>query len=689
MNYNCKTWPDSLITGVEVLQRPRGKRVGKNKRMYLNIVGAFDIETSTVRDKYARMWIWQLQIGLDSTIIGRSWKEFTYTIKRISGLLDPDIYLVLFVHNLSFEFQFLRSCYHFKRSEVFAVNSRKILRCDMYDHIELRCSYLHTNMRLETFLEKMGVEDQKLAMDYTKPRYPWTPVTTDELEYCIHDVRGLVQAIYTEMLHDGDNLYTIPATSTGYVRRDVKKALRPVRKSTRALIPSLEVYDLLREAFRGGNTHANRYYSGQVIDGVMSYDISSSYPASQMIDKYPISPLELYSRAPSIDRLEDMIYRRKKACLFRLKMWGVELRDRFQGAPYLPYNKCRAVSSDAVLDNGRILSASYLEITATDIDYDLIMRQYSTVDRQAADLHIARYGDLPQQLKECIMEYYRNKTELKGNAAMSLLYEKSKNRLNAIYGMSATDMIKALLLFCEGCEDLFAYEDKSREDLHAEAAKKAFFPYQWGIWCTARARQRLQTAIDLVQYENMDPDGDFIYCDTDSVKYTGSVDWEKINGPIRELAEAKGAFADRDGKRYYMGVFEPDYKEPVRFATRGAKKYVVEKDGRLYATIAGVSRREDGGRISGGMELMENGGFSAFLQDHFIFTKSAAYKLLYNDYDRFTTRIDGHRLNIGQCVAIVPGSYDLHDTPEYAGLLEALEAEEVYHFVSDVFGKSL
>ena len=59
-----------------------------------------------------------------------------------------------------------------------------------------------------------------------KIRYPRTKLSRHELEYCINDVRGLVEAVKAQMARDGDNLYTIPMTSTGYPRREMKRAMR-------------------------------------------------------------------------------------------------------------------------------------------------------------------------------------------------------------------------------------------------------------------------------------------------------------------------------------------------------------------------------------------------------------------------------------------------------------------------------
>ena len=679
MIYTCRSFPADLLAGYPVLPRKQGKRVGKNRRKYLNVVCAFDIETTRLNEDQTVMYIWQLQIGTEWTIIGRCWNEFRIAIKRLIRDLPEDIYICVYVHNLAYEFQFLRGIYKFKENEVFAVKPRRPLRADMYGHIELRCSYLHSNMRLETYLNKMGVPDQKLEYDYDKPRYPWTPLTSSELEYCVHDVKGLVEALCVEMAHDGDTLYTIPATSTGYVRRDVKAAMRQLKYGVvQDMLPDLDTYDLLREAFRGGNTHANRYFSGQIVKDVYSFDRSSSYPDVQVNCKFPIGPFRrVQLEKIPWEKLEDLMYRRGKACLIRIAFWDVRLSDPYStGAPYLAYDKCRFVKN-VRLDNGRILSADYLETTLTDIDLKIVLDQYSFSARRILTLEYARYGDLPQILKDVIVKYYRLKTELKGVADQALLYEKSKNKLNSIYGMSAQNPVKQNIIYSGGEWKL---DNTPVAELLEKANKKAFFPYQWGIWTTAWARYRLQEGIDLVR----DQGGEFIYCDTDSVKYTGSVDWSSYNAKRQADSTANGAYADdKNGVRHFMGVYEPEKGYPARFATRGAKKYVVDHNGKLEATIAGVGKREDNGRVSGGMELEEMGGLEAFLKDEVIFRKAGGIELSYNDDKTEIVKIDGHRLKIRSCVTINPSTYTLTDTEEYYKLITSREIRE-YFF--DVYG---
>ena len=681
MIYTCRTVPANLLRECPILIRKQGRRIGKHRRRYLNMVAAFDIETTRINEHESVMYIWQLQLGPEITVIGRNWHEYELVIKRLTEGLADDVWLAVWVHNLSFEFQFLRGIYDFRDDEVFAVESRRILRCDMWGHIEYRCSYLHTNMRLETYLAKMGVPDQKLSYDYDKPRYPWTPLSDSEIAYCINDVKGLVEALLVEMVHDGDTLYTIPATSTGYVRRDVKQAMRKLRYGViRDMLPDIDTYHLLREAFRGGDTHGSRWLAGRILDGVVSYDRSSSYPDVQINCEFPIGPFRAVDEsALSWSKLEDLIGRRHKAVLVRLALWDVELIDQWEACPYLSFDKCRHVSRDVRLDNGRILSAGYLEVTLTDVDLRIMLDQYQFSARKILTLEHARYGPLPQVLKDVIIRYYRLKTELKGIEDQRILYDKSKNKLNSVYGMSAQNPVKRSILFDSGA---WKEEETSDEELLEAANKKAFFPYQWGVWTTAWARYRLWEGRKVVT----DQGGEFVYCDTDSVKYIGEVDWTAYNAKRQADSEAQGAYADDPkGRRHYMGVYEPDDGYPARFATRGAKKYVVEHpDGKLEATISGVSKREDGGRVSGGMELERMGGIEAFLQPTVVFRDAGGVELVYNDRSRHMVRIDGHRLKVRECVTINPSTYTLTDTAEYSDLVAT--AREIREYMFDAFG---
>lgn len=648
-----------LFEKLKAQAAPRGNPHGrkKNKR-YCNAVCAFDIETSTLPDlEQAIMYIWQFQLDETVTIIGRTWDEFLEFLRNIREAIRPKV-LCMYVHNLSFEFQFLKGIYDFQQDEVFAVEPRKILKCTMYDTFEFRCSYLHSNMSLGAFTKKMGVPDAKLSdFDYSKVRYPWTKLTEDELHYCINDVRGLVQALKREMAMDHDTLYTIPLTSTGYVRRDCKRAMEEFNHAQLLeMLPDPTVYRLLREAFRGGNTHANRWYSGDIIPGVYSMDLSSAYPSAMVDFKFPMKAFFREGEIP-LERVTELIYKKHKAVLMRICFYDIRLTSRYIGCPYLARDKCRNIQGGRY-DNGRILSADYLETTITDIDLKIILKQYDWSACNPFDVYWARYGKLPKPLRDTVIKYYRLKTELKQNpgepfdSEKDYFYFKAKNKLNSLYGMCAQDPVKDSIDFIDG---VFIQRNDPVEDLLAKSYRKAFLSYAWGVWVTAWCRWMLQQGIDAAG-------DDFLYCDTDSVKTIGPLDMTAFNQEMRDLSEQNGGYADDpSGRRHYLGVFEsetgPDGME--KFVTLGAKKYAFVEDGKLHITIAGVNKKK------GAVELGRIENF----REGFIFRDAGGTESVYNDNVHYPYFCDGHWVTITDNVVIKDSTYELGITEEYRRIL--------------------
>ena len=224
---------EKYLETVPRIKWPRGNPGRRNKPILLDCVCCFDIETSYLPDlDQSIMYIWQFQLG-PYTIIGRTWDEFLTLIQRIRDSIGKPERIVCYVHNLSHEFSFLKGIYPFREDEVFCLERRKIAKCDMYNSIEFRCSYIHSNMSLDQYTAKMKCTKRKMVgdLDYSVIRYPWDELTDQEMGYCIADVLSLQEAITKEMEMDGDNLQTIPLTSTGYVRRKCKASMKIVKRS--------------------------------------------------------------------------------------------------------------------------------------------------------------------------------------------------------------------------------------------------------------------------------------------------------------------------------------------------------------------------------------------------------------------------------------------------------------------------
>ena len=171
-------FPFEWFRKMKIQKRRKGNPGTKSRAKYLDIVTAFDIETTALDDiGQSIMYIWQWQFGTEYTVIGRTWKEFDFFKERLCAHISDGVSLVVYVHNLSYEFQFLRGIYHFDPEEVFAIKSRRVLKCTMEEkRLEFRCSYIHSNMSLAEYTRKMGAEHIKLSgvdFDYSKKRYPW------------------------------------------------------------------------------------------------------------------------------------------------------------------------------------------------------------------------------------------------------------------------------------------------------------------------------------------------------------------------------------------------------------------------------------------------------------------------------------------------------------------------------------
>ena len=665
---NVNEFDPEEIRGYPVLKKPKGNPGGRKKSItYLNCVCAFDIETTTATingREVNYMYIWQFQIDTDVTVYGRTWSEFRDFLSQIRERI-PGKMLVVYDHNLSYEFQYIKSVFRFGQDDVFATDSRKVVKCIIDHTFELRDSYILTNMGLDTFTRKMNVEHQKLSgieFNYNKIRYPWTKLSRHELEYCINDVRGLVEAVKAQMDRDGDNLYTIPMTSTGYPRREMKRAMRLYsRQALRDMQPNYSEYQLLRDCFRGGNTHANRYYSGKIVDSkmiharILSSDRSSSYPDVLMNCRFPMNRWK--RGEASIENLKNLI-ENGYAVMFRAEFSDLRLKNPHWPVPYLSTDKCQAAA--VLVDNGRILSAAICQTALTDVDFRIVLYEYQFSDMSISELYFTEYDYLPKPMRAVISEYYRQKTSLKGDTDPfnKLLYDKSKAVLNGLYGMMAQDPVKQDIIWT-GSEFIEADDDPETKLLKHN--RNAFINYAWGIWCTAWARYRLEQGIIIAGPE------DFIYCDTDSVKYVDhGQSWEKFNEQARKASEASEACAyDSKNVLHYMGVYEPD-GEYLRFSTLGSKRYAYEDmSGDLHITISGVSKQ-----AAAELGQLEN------FREGFIFYHPGKTEADYVDYpesDRLV--VDDKLIEITSYVIIRETTYNLSISESYKNLLRLIESD--------------
>ncbi len=656
--YDVNSYPYTKFYKTPLLQHGKGESRSTRRIDYLNAIMTLDIETTNITNiKQSFCYIWQVCLN-NVCIIGRSLPDLKRFFDRLTKTLDDKTRILCFVHNLSFEFHNLREIIPFE--DVFSTDKRRVVKA-RYKNIEFRCSYILTNLSLDAMLKKYKVNALKTTLNYEKIRYPWSHLNADETKYCLHDVIGLYQAIKALLKSEGDTLYTLPLTSTGFTRRDVRNAFYKQSRleKLQEAIPDFPLFEELYEAFRGGNTHANRWISGKIIKSadyglIHSYDRASSYPDVLINKKFP------WKFRKYRGKVENAL-KKGFAILTRVHITNLTLKNKWSGCPYIPISKTRNLSSNRLEDNGRLLTAESFDITVTDIDLKIIKNMYN-FNATYTDTYISVYEELPSQIKKVILTYFKGKTELKGIAEREEDYNKFKNRFNAIYGLMVQSPAKQNIDYLEDEMEIFQYStEQTLEEIYTQNCKKIFLLYQWGVWCTAHARDELQDIINIVEKTK---GAQFLYTDTDSVKFTGNVDFSEYNDMHMEQSRKNHAVAtDSKGNERYLGILEQE-ADITEFITHGAKKYAyTTEDSELHLTCAGVSKKK------GKEEL----GSIKWFKDGFIFGESAGLEALYNDrpFNRYYNT-EGKKIYLYSNIYLGKSTYTVSKNVKYKELLAKL-----------------
>lgn len=584
--------------------------VTNNKKIsYFNVPCAFDIEVSSFYEngeKRACMYVWQFGI-LNWVTYGRTWREFFIfmnTLRNIIGI-DSTHILPCYIHNLAYEFQFMRK--RIEWDKVFLLDERKPVYA-ISDGIEYRCSLKLSSKSLKKVGEDLvKYKEYKHVgdLDYQLVRHSKTPLTQEELGYCEADIRVLLAYIQEKIESDGD-VTRIPMTNTGYVRNYCRKECFKKYKTYKRLISFLiltpKEYKQLKRGFSGGFTHASAKYvvegKEKILKNVGSFDFTSSYPAVMIAEKFPMSPgreIETLGDGTDEEKWKRLhYYLHKYCCLFDITLENVLAKndiDHPLSASKLIYKE------DVVEDNGRVVYAKKITLTCTEQDFFTYCDFYSWDNYQIHSFRVYDKGYLPTDFVKSIIELYKRKTTLKDVTGEEINYMISKNMLNAAYGMIVTDIVREILEYEQD------YLPKRKPDVEEAIEKynnqtKRFLFYPWGVWVTAYARRNLFSGIKAVGK-------DYIYSDTDSIKilhpekHMDYINW--YNEMMTKKMEKAAAHhkidpvelspLNKKGVPKPIGIWEYEgmYK---RFKTLGAKRYLVEKqDGSYMLTVAGVNKK--------------------------------------------------------------------------------------------------
>lgn len=595
--------------------RSHKKKTEKSKpdKEYCDDIFTFDIETSSawldedgnvieyVRGKSAEYWnslvpvalpyIWQFSFN-DTVYYGR---EFTDFLQVLNDL--PEVNIKIWVHNLAFEHQFLTNILTWDK--VFAKTPHKPMYSisKEYPHITFCCSYFLTNMSLATWGNKLGLPKMVGDLDYEKLRTPLYPIEDhpEEMQYCKRDCEIVYLGIKDYLTRYKDQ-WDIPMTSTGTVRRVVKEMLTEdpyYVKWLKKLVPSAEMYQILLRIFAGGYTHANRYFTGSLVDNkVYHWDFASSYPTWMIAGKYPSTPFVLRASHIMPDRKEFD----DKAFIFHLRFKNIQCQT-FN--TYIQSSKCSNMHN-CRHDNGRLLSGDF-DIMITEQDWMTIEETYTWDSMEVLNIWYSNKDYHPVKYADYILQLYYNKTALKAaeNETDKQLYALSKTYINSLYGMEVTSLCQSDVELDANNEwhikqlTLQDVKEKLQKLKHYNPREKRYFlNFAWGCWVTAYSRRALWMCV-------IPNDEHIIYMDTDSCFADKNIDFTWYNNYIDGLLKKACKYykfdfertrpADPKGIKHPLGHFTPEETDD-RFITLGAKRYIEERDGKLYLTVAGINK---------------------------------------------------------------------------------------------------
>ena len=643
------------------------KDLQRNHKFYKYATKYICIDTETSHKDLETAWVYQWAAKLGSLYVyGRRPSEIIELLQKIAEYygLGADKKILIYFHNMQYDMQYLKLFIrqYDPTADFLAIDKHGVIQVDVLG-FKILCSYKLTNMSLAALSENYAENYDKAVgeIDYNIVRYQDTNLSASDWFYMFSDVASQDDGIKGYLKMQGYRYaYQAPITSTGFVRTNCRKAARDDEDWRDEFLNSrlsLEQYNLARQCFMGGVCIASFMYSGQTVrsDKLRHKDFTSSYPARQMLDYFPVGRPSWYGAVETAEELDHLL--NTYCCIFVLTLDDVHIKPGVT-APCIPSSKCIHKEGELKL-NEKIVSADTLTIVVCELDYKWIMKQYDVYgDIYIDKMLIFERGQMPGWLKQEVFSYFKYKSTLKDatDEQSILLYGKSKNMLNSIYGMTATSILREVFKM----DDDWILEKKDQDDHDKQVALDKYYrsynnfmPYQFAIYTTAAARDALYTMIECVGYNN------FLYCDTDSVFYIETPEnkqaMEKYRESCRKRAKDAGAYVNDK----YLG--EPTNEPPLRaFRALHSKCYAMEeynkKTGKfeLNVVIAGIPQKStkwiDGKPVtrSNADEL----GSIDNLEDGFTFKHCGGTRCVYNERPIETININGHLTELASSAVI-------------------------------------
>lgn len=690
---------------------PSGR--GGKKKAVLEKWMSLDTETSHNHDPENPIgWIYQWAFKFcDDIVIGRKPSELMKCLREIVNFynLNPENRLVIYVHNLSYDWVYLADWLEkeFGKGKMLAIKSHHLISYENSFFI-FKCSYMLSNKSLAKWSKDLNCLNRKLEgfVDYEVERFQDTKLTKKDWDYMIADVVTLHECIEKQLALYDDTIITVPLTSTGYIRRELRKNFSKDNHNFKRFSQTrlnATTYSLCRREYAGGFTHGDRFQAGFTVipeenQFIKHRDFRSHYPSQQRAREFPIGKFIPYDDNMSYSEIMELT---KEYCiLVEVEIKNILIKNYAINFPYLQESKCREGrigKCHTRSDNGRILEYAGTTVMVFN-EHDLYWyhRQYIQQEIKYRHVYVSKKGFLPKWLTETVDNFMLGKTKFKKLAKLEtdiikkIDYElslmKSKNGLNSVYGCSSTDPIRSEVTM----SDMENWDEIRPENIQ-ECLDKFYsnrnncMRFCWGCWTTSHARNELFTfAYDIIGKAN-GGDGTVaegcLYMDTDSIFYISNneteIAVENYNKELRERSEKIGAYIEYDGEIVHYDQFCDEEENISSFRFLHSKCYAYMEDGKLHCTIAGVPARTIIGLNENEEPIYytreEELGNIENLKPMFVFTTCGGASISYHYQKPNIKTIKGHKTEYASSGIISKTTKTLkHECEKHLEILEQL-----------------
>ena len=591
---------------------------GRFETRYIRLNMSIDIETTTI-DGYSAPYIMTISLNRpDENIFYcyhfRKWgdlQRFTDELAEHYGVgckrwnketkkYEPyekwkrsKRVLLCYCHNFSYEFAFCRSELNFAHGnyDFFTKDSRKAMKANLANGIEIRDSLALTNSNLET-LSKNYCKHKKIKdLDYRRKRNTRTPLDSEELRYINDDciiLNEFESVLFNKLCVPGKK---IPLTNTARLLLKVESRIgdnaEKIKQKIAYMQPkAADVIEASRYLFRGGYVHGNIRYLNSIVKARMR-DITSSYPYT-MLRKY--MPMGKFVEKPLSHNCfrkghesKEFIEILKKYCVI-IDATYYNLRATTDHS-YESLSKAKYFEGDEITkscDNGRVRNAKAIRVLQTELDFECYNLLYDWDVMEIHSLKFAVRGQLPEWLLLCVAEDYKQKNYLKiSGLDHTIDYVLKKIDVNTYFGMCCKSVYEANITYdYESAE--WTEKEQPIEEIEKDLANR-FMNFYWGVWICAHSRAKLIRMVCEIEKAG----GHVVYCDTDSIKYIPSPDgateliFEEENKRVAEDRQTIPILRDPSfGGRSGKGIGEWDDETggvEVLFKTLGAKRYLYHR----------------------------------------------------------------------------------------------------------------